>query len=98
MAVLHKSISALDREKDALQDEVDQKTETLVAVQEDNTKKVDETNKPHQDPQAYNEGEVKTFSNLPLNLLTCKYIHRKKGHFLFNIGYLKRVQSTSNIQ
>ncbi|TKS75034.1 Centrosomal protein of 135 kDa [Collichthys lucidus] len=39
VAVLHKSISALDREKDALQDEVDQKTERLVALQEDNSKK-----------------------------------------------------------
>ncbi|XP_010729323.3 centrosomal protein of 135 kDa isoform X1 [Larimichthys crocea] len=39
VAVLHKSISALDREKDALQDEVDQKTERLVVLQEDNSKK-----------------------------------------------------------
>uniref|UniRef100_A0A669EMD0 Centrosomal protein 135 n=1 Tax=Oreochromis niloticus TaxID=8128 RepID=A0A669EMD0_ORENI len=35
LAVLHKSISALDKEKDALQDEVDQKTEKLVALQEE---------------------------------------------------------------
>uniref|UniRef100_A0A3Q4G5D4 Centrosomal protein 135 n=1 Tax=Neolamprologus brichardi TaxID=32507 RepID=A0A3Q4G5D4_NEOBR len=35
VAVLHKSISALDKEKDALQDEVDQKTEKLVALQEE---------------------------------------------------------------
>ncbi|XP_034036384.1 centrosomal protein of 135 kDa isoform X2 [Thalassophryne amazonica] len=33
--VLQKSISALDREKDALQDEVDQKTEKLVVLQEE---------------------------------------------------------------
>ncbi|KAI3369003.1 hypothetical protein L3Q82_025978, partial [Scortum barcoo] len=35
VAVLHKSISTLDREKDVLQDEVDQKTEKLVAIQEE---------------------------------------------------------------
>lgn len=40
MAVLQKSISALDKEKDALQDEVDQKTERLVALQEELTNKV----------------------------------------------------------
>uniref|UniRef100_A0A8D3DN38 Centrosomal protein of 135 kDa n=1 Tax=Scophthalmus maximus TaxID=52904 RepID=A0A8D3DN38_SCOMX len=40
VAVLQKSISALDREKDALQDEVDQKTEKLVALQEELSKKV----------------------------------------------------------
>nr|XP_046247398.1 centrosomal protein of 135 kDa isoform X2 [Scatophagus argus] len=39
VALLHKSISALDREKDALQDEVDQKTEKLVILQEENSKK-----------------------------------------------------------
>ncbi|KAF0042406.1 hypothetical protein F2P81_005938 [Scophthalmus maximus] len=39
VAVLQKSISALDREKDALQDEVDQKTEKLVALQEELSKK-----------------------------------------------------------
>ncbi|XP_040896795.1 centrosomal protein of 135 kDa isoform X2 [Toxotes jaculatrix] len=39
VAVLQKSISALDREKDALQDEVDQKTERLVALQEELSKK-----------------------------------------------------------
>lgn len=39
-AILQKSISALDREKDALQDEVDQKTEKLVVLQEENSKKV----------------------------------------------------------
>ncbi|KAG7263227.1 hypothetical protein CRUP_036233 [Coryphaenoides rupestris] len=33
LAALHKSISALDREKDALQDEVDLKTERLVELQ-----------------------------------------------------------------
>ncbi|XP_061593990.1 centrosomal protein of 135 kDa isoform X3 [Cololabis saira] len=36
---LKKSISALDREKDVLQDEVDQKTEKLVALQEELLKK-----------------------------------------------------------
>lgn len=40
MAVLQKSISALDREKDALQDEVDEKTEKLVVLQEELYKKV----------------------------------------------------------
>ncbi|XP_071343000.1 centrosomal protein of 135 kDa isoform X2 [Trachinotus anak] len=39
VAVLQKSVSALDREKDALQDEVDQKTEKLVALQEELSKK-----------------------------------------------------------
>lgn len=47
MAVLQKSISALDREKDALQDEVDLKTEKLVVVQEELSRKVATTNKPH---------------------------------------------------
>lgn len=41
-ASLHKSIAALDREKDALQDEVDHKTEKVVALQEENCKKVHE--------------------------------------------------------
>lgn len=45
VAVLHKSISALDREKDVLQDEVDQKTENLVVLQEELSKKVVMTNK-----------------------------------------------------
>lgn len=40
VSVLQKSVTALDREKDALQEEVDQKTEKLVALQEENTKKV----------------------------------------------------------
>lgn len=44
VAALHKSIAALDREKDALQDEVDQKTEKVVALQEENSKKVHMTN------------------------------------------------------
>ncbi|XP_073333060.1 centrosomal protein of 135 kDa [Pagrus major] len=39
VAVLHKSISALDREKDTLQDEVDQKTEKLVVLEEETAKK-----------------------------------------------------------
>uniref|UniRef100_A0A7N6C0F4 Centrosomal protein 135 n=1 Tax=Anabas testudineus TaxID=64144 RepID=A0A7N6C0F4_ANATE len=39
VAVLQKSISALDREKDALLDEVDQKTEKLVALQAELSKK-----------------------------------------------------------
>uniref|UniRef100_UPI003AAA4C84 centrosomal protein of 135 kDa n=1 Tax=Centroberyx gerrardi TaxID=166262 RepID=UPI003AAA4C84 len=39
VTVLQKSISALDREKDALQDEVDQKTEKLVVLQEELSKK-----------------------------------------------------------
>lgn len=51
VAVLQKSISALDREKDALQDEVDQKTEKLVVLQEENSKKVFTASKLHQDHQ-----------------------------------------------
>ncbi|KAK7889598.1 hypothetical protein WMY93_025158 [Mugilogobius chulae] len=39
VALLQKSISALDREKDALQDEVDLKTEKLVALQDELSKK-----------------------------------------------------------
>ncbi|KAM6921166.1 centrosomal protein of 135 kDa [Xenentodon cancila] len=39
VAFLKKSISALDREKDVLQDEVDQKTEKLVVLQEELSKK-----------------------------------------------------------
>ncbi|KAM3875853.1 centrosomal protein of 135 kDa [Diretmus argenteus] len=39
VTVLQRSVSALDREKDALQDEVDQKTERLVVLQEDLSKK-----------------------------------------------------------
>lgn len=42
VASLHKSVAALDREKDALQDEVDHKTEKVVALQEENCKKVHE--------------------------------------------------------
>lgn len=41
VASLHKSIATLDREKDALQDEVDNKTERVVVLQEENAKKVD---------------------------------------------------------
>lgn len=40
VASLQKAISALDREKDALQDDVDQKTEKLVVLQEELSKKV----------------------------------------------------------
>lgn len=40
VAGLQRAISALDREKDALQDDVDQKTEKLVALQEELSKKV----------------------------------------------------------
>lgn len=39
-SVCHKSISALDREKDTLLDEVDQKTEKLVDLQEELCRKV----------------------------------------------------------
>uniref|UniRef100_A0A3B3BWX3 Centrosomal protein 135 n=1 Tax=Oryzias melastigma TaxID=30732 RepID=A0A3B3BWX3_ORYME len=39
VAGLQRAISALDREKDALQDDVDQKTEKLVALQEELSKK-----------------------------------------------------------
>lgn len=45
VAVLQKSISALDREKDVLQDEVDEKTEKLVVLQEELYKKVAIANK-----------------------------------------------------
>lgn len=40
LSALQRSIAALDREKDALQDEVDQKTEKLFELQEENSKKV----------------------------------------------------------
>lgn len=40
VSVLQKSIVALDREKDSLLDEVDQKTERVFALQEENAKKV----------------------------------------------------------
>lgn len=53
VAVLQKSVSALDREKDALQDEVDQKTEKLVVLEEDNAKKVVTTSTFHQDNHRY---------------------------------------------
>lgn len=40
MAALQKSVSALDRERDALLDEVDQKTERLVVLQAELSNKV----------------------------------------------------------
>lgn len=40
LSALQRSIAALDREKDALQDEVDQKTEKLFELQEENSTKV----------------------------------------------------------
>lgn len=40
VASLQNTIAILDREKDALQDEVDHKTEKVVALQEENCKKV----------------------------------------------------------
>ena len=40
VAALHKSITALDQEKDTLQDEVDLKTERLVKLQEELARKV----------------------------------------------------------
>ncbi|XP_068599752.1 centrosomal protein of 135 kDa [Brachionichthys hirsutus] len=39
VAALQKSIAALDREKDVLQDDVDQKTEKLVVLQQENSEK-----------------------------------------------------------
>lgn len=45
VAVLQKSVSALDREKDALQNEMDEKTEKLVVLQEELYKKVAVTDK-----------------------------------------------------
>lgn len=53
VAVLQKSVSALDREKDALQDEVDQKTEKLVVLEEENAKKVVATSTVHQGHHRY---------------------------------------------
>lgn len=60
VAFIQKSVSTLDREKDALQDEVDQKAEKLVVLQEELAKKVTIANsqsqklssinvRPHQD-------------------------------------------------
>lgn len=49
VAALQRSVSALDREKDALQDEVDEKTERLVALQEELSKKVATADRPHPD-------------------------------------------------
>lgn len=40
VSVLQQSIAALDREKDVLQDEVDQKTERMFVLEEENSKKV----------------------------------------------------------
>lgn len=40
ISALQKAISTIDKEKDALQDDVDQKTEKLVALQDELTKKV----------------------------------------------------------
>lgn len=40
VASLQNTIATLDREKDALQDEVDHKTEKVVALQEENCRKV----------------------------------------------------------
>lgn len=41
-ASLQNTIATLDREKDALQDEVDRKTEKVVALQEENCRKVED--------------------------------------------------------
>lgn len=38
--MLQKTVSALDREKDALQDDVDQKTESLALLQDELFRKV----------------------------------------------------------
>lgn len=46
MASLQNGIATLDREKDALQDEVDHKTEKVVALQEENCRKVHEAATP----------------------------------------------------
>lgn len=43
-ASLQNTIATLDREKDALQDEVDHKTEKVVALQEENCRKVQSHN------------------------------------------------------
>ena len=40
VAALHKSITTLDQEKDALQDDVDLKTERLVELEEELARKV----------------------------------------------------------
>lgn len=45
MASLQNTIATLDREKDALQDEVDHKTEKVVVLQEENCRKVHKTSR-----------------------------------------------------
>lgn len=73
VSILQKSIAALDREKDVLQDEVDQKTEKLVALQEENLRKVLTASKPHQDHQARDRI---TFLSVLNNIH--KYVYRLK--------------------
>lgn len=73
-AVLQKSISALDREKDALQDEVDQKTEKLVVLQEENSKKVFTASKLHQDHQAFIKGQINIFVHVK-RIFICTYVY-----------------------
>lgn len=73
-AVLQKSISALDREKDALQDEVDQKTEKLVVLQEENSKKVFTASKLHQDHQAFTKGQINIFVHVK-RIFICTYVY-----------------------
>lgn len=72
VAVLQKSISALDREKDALQDEVDQKTEKLVVLQEENSKKVFTASK--QDHQAFIKGRINIFVHVK-RIFICTYVY-----------------------
>lgn len=65
VSILQKSIAALDREKDVLQDEVDQKTEKLVALQEENLRKVFTASKPHHNHQGRDR---KIFLSVPNNI------------------------------
>lgn len=68
VASLHKSIAALDREKDALQDEVDCKTEKVVALQEENCKKVREAQGPQHRVKPVPSGLVNIFA--PADLIS----------------------------
>uniref|UniRef100_A0A3Q3WID1 Centrosomal protein 135 n=1 Tax=Mola mola TaxID=94237 RepID=A0A3Q3WID1_MOLML len=72
VSILQKSIAALDREKDVLQDEVDQKTEKLVALQEENLRKVLTASKPHQDHQGALNSREREIGSLRRQLDACQ--------------------------
>lgn len=74
MAALQKSIAALDREKDALQDEVDQKTEKVVALQEENSKKVHMTNGGQLDISVWPESTLILFETCDDPVITSSVI------------------------